>query len=56
VPVNWCHLVIRKTFVGSVTESSFEAQYSLLALQTVFLSLRAASGVGSFRFSSTAVL
>ena len=56
MPVDWCHLVIRKISVGSVTESNFIAQYSFLALQTAFRSLQADSGVRSLRFSFAAAL
>ena len=56
MPVDWCHLVIRKTSVGSVTESNFVAQYSFLALRTAFRSLRADSSVRSLRFLSAAAL
>ena len=56
MPVDWCHLVIRKMSVGSVTESNFVAQYSFLALRTAFRNFRADSGVRSLQFSFAATL
>ena len=55
-PVDWCHFVILKTSLISVTESSLSTQYFVLALRTVFRKLQAVSAEGSARFSYTAAL